>query len=378
MSTDTRIVVTDVESNYGSEQFYVNVFHGDDPSPPSNATAITINTMLCGKPVKTLIVAGVNTRPEYRRHGYVRLIMNHLFDMAPEKGWEMSILHPFSFSYYNKFGYERISDHKITEFPTAMLNTFERRTDLVALSASNAQDALRIYKEFSTERNLLPERNDPMWYLGERYGKYAKTYLWYDEKGVPSGYLILTNEKVFEINRSVGVVLDVHEMVYTSAKALVALLGFLRVYEGDNDTIKLRDTAMCPEFEIVYKHFTHMKTRIIPDISGRILNTKTVLLKNTYPKQHGAFTLKVADERPNVKGIFRVEYEGGSATVRELEDNSDFDIAISASALCPIVYGHTTLNEKTIHYIPGIEIKGETDAFVRAFPKRYGGVFEHF
>lgn len=378
MNEDTRIAVTKAEPGYGSENLQLNVFRKGDPNPASSATAITIDTMLCKKPVKTLIIAGVSTRPEYRRHGFVRLIIDRLFEMAPEKGWEVGILHPFSFSYYNKFGYERISDHKIVEFPTAMLNSFDRCSDLVALDETNAQDALRVYKEFSLGKNLLPERNDPAWFLSGRYGKNANAYLWYDALGAPAGYLILSNEKVFEINRSAGVHLDVHEMVYTSPEALYALLGFLRMYEGDNDMIKLRDTAMCPEFEMVYRHFTHMKCRVIPDIAGRILNTEALLLKNTYPRQHGRFRLNVKDGLPQVKGVYEVEYEGEAAAVRRLEDGAEYDIGIPASGLCPIIYGYTPLNSETIHYVRDIEIKGETEAFIRAFPPRAGGVFEHF
>ena len=77
----------------------------------------TLDSVYCGKYLKTLTISGVATSPEYRRCGCVRQMLNKLFEMAPERGWEVSFLHPFSFSYYRKFGYEKVADHKIIEFP---------------------------------------------------------------------------------------------------------------------------------------------------------------------------------------------------------------------------------------------------------------------
>ena len=124
----------------------------------------SVNTRLTrfgGKYLRTLAVGGLGTLPEYRRQGCVRFLFEEAFKLAPERGWVVSLLHPFSFSYYRKFGYEKIADHKILEFPMAALACFERRSDFKRLdSEDRLGDALNVFERFGANRNILFKRYD--------------------------------------------------------------------------------------------------------------------------------------------------------------------------------------------------------------------------
>src|SRR4051794_31966949 len=57
-------------------------------------------------------IAGVATFPEYRRSGYVKLLIIEALTQMKQDGQIVSLLAPFDFSFYRKFGWEILSDVK--------------------------------------------------------------------------------------------------------------------------------------------------------------------------------------------------------------------------------------------------------------------------
>ena len=378
MESDYRIEFKKDDKTGAPGRYRMSVFSADLAEPVSWLSARTEKTIYCGKTLSTLIVGGVGTRPEYRRRGYVRAMMEQLFLMAPEMGWSVSLLHPFSFAYYNKFKYQRVADHKILEFPLTALDNFPRSAKLARYTAARANDLAKVYGKFIERRNLSLVRPGPSPYLATDNMQDVQAYLYYQVDGEPSGYIILKNNQYFSVNRNVGNGLDVYELVYTSPEALSSLLGFLRIFEGENDRVKLQNVSICPGIELDIRHNSGMQCQIVPDIAGRILDTKVLLEQNDYPEQAGRFRLRVADDYPAGQGVFAVEYKNRQAVVEHLPYASDYDIHVPIDRLCPVLYGYGNYNRQTLAYIPGVEIKSAADDFFRAFPPRPGGIFEHF
>ena len=63
----------------------------------------------CGNLLDTVEVDGVCSQPEFRRMGGVRAVFDKISELAEEKGWVLGFLHPFSISYYEKFGYANLN-----------------------------------------------------------------------------------------------------------------------------------------------------------------------------------------------------------------------------------------------------------------------------
>ena len=79
--------------------------------------------------------------------------------------------------------------------------------------------------------------------------------------------------------------------------------------------------------------------------------------------------MKSIDEFEQNNAVFEVEYQNGKATVIRKTDG-DYDIALTAPAAARLMLageGHTA---QTAIYIDGVEIKGDADAFFKAFPHR--------
>ncbi|HZG76641.1 MAG TPA: GNAT family N-acetyltransferase, partial [Paenibacillus sp.] len=66
-------------------------------------------------------LAGVATWPDYRRQGLVAKLLAHSLETMRARGQTVSFLHPFSFPFYRKFGWEYYTDLKKVEIPMAKL-----------------------------------------------------------------------------------------------------------------------------------------------------------------------------------------------------------------------------------------------------------------
>ncbi|MBP3919592.1 MAG: GNAT family N-acetyltransferase [Clostridia bacterium] len=348
----------------------------EDGKEMSHAGIDTKLTRFAGGWIPTMTVGGVGTLPQYRRQGCVRAMLEDLLPRAREFGWYVSLLHPFSFSYYRKFGYERVADTVICDMPMSALDFLPRYPDLIPLDeAKHPEDILSVFETFSKNRNLTFQRSD----IGNFKKKDSVTYLYYNEAGVCEGYVITQIDNYYDgINRMVSVNLIVHEIVYLNKNALMHLLSFLRMYEGELKTVHFRDIGMTPEVDLCFKHFMDTKYDMHPDIMARVLDTEAMLRANAYPTEHGVFVLRVEDNLETVRGTYRVEYERGSCEVELLSDTAKADLTVGATALSKFFYGTDAFCDETAAYLDGVKIEGNTRDFFRAFPKRINGLYEHF
>ena len=97
----------------------------DNGTEMAHAGISTRMTRYAGGWIPTMTVGGVGTSPQYRRQGAVRALLEKLMPAARENGWYVSILHPFSFSFYRKFGYEDVSEIRRWRIPLASLPKYE-------------------------------------------------------------------------------------------------------------------------------------------------------------------------------------------------------------------------------------------------------------
>ena len=321
--------------------------------------------------VKTMIAGGINTPVHYRRGGNIRKMFDTMHGEAVKEGAAVALLHPFSFSYYRKFGYEKVCDHVIVRFPTRMIDFVPRGCNLVPYDESRLSDLIEIYNKFSRGRNVLIKRFDDRYYK-----KPDKLIYIYYKDGEPSAYIVYSAKNEFIVNHMGNGLLTVHEMCYTSPEGLRELFSFLRMFEGEYDEIELANIALCPEVELILRHYTHTSYTLVPDVMAKTLDTEKMLLMADYPKNEGGFTVRVEDVMPSVAGNFKVSYGGGDCKVERTDGAPD--LTLTAPAFTRLIYGYDGASAYTARYMEGIEINGDADGFFLAFPKKPCGIFEHF
>lgn len=324
----------------------------------STALICIRNSRFAEKFIPTMTVADVATLPEYRNRGLVREMLETAHQKAHEYGAYVALLHPFSFDFYKKFGYERVSDTVSAAFPISVLDTFPNIPTLVPIEEKYYDNVISLFREFSTSRNLMFDRYNISAFLRRK----AETYLYFCKTEL-CGYLI------FERHEEQAKIL-VSEAAFTDKNALLALLAHLKQYKERFDTIEISDVEPIPEIYSVLegKNVTY-KSR--GDLAARILDTERLLRANAYPVEHGEFTLRVIDPLPTVAGVFKVSYEDKKAAVERLSDDTEADVTANAPALLRRIYGCDETTE-------GLTLRGNAQDFLRAFPKRINGLFEHF
>jgi predicted acetyltransferase len=216
-----------------------------------------------------------------------------------------------------------------------------------------------------------------MLYSDPKYLK-GKECWTFRENGRLTGYIIISSSKRLEINHYEDGLLTVHSLVYTTPTALKSLLGFIRMFEGELDDVEFANLSVCPEVETYLRHDTHTHYRLLPDLMVRVLDTEKLLSAFKYPKESGAFVLRVQDKLPTVNGVFSVKYENNVCEVKRLDCNADADLTLSAPVLSRTVYGYDKLTAQQASFCDGITVNGNAEDFFRAFSHRPTGMFEHF
>lgn len=376
------IIKTD---DWSTAEVICETFHNltEDNIEMSHLTFITRPSRYCGKDLCTVTIGGVGTEPQYRRSGAVREMLEKVLHMAPERGWAVSLLHPFSFAYYRKFGYERVADHKVLEFPLAKLDFLPRYPDLVPVNTrERACDCVKVYNEFAKTRNIMFPRygvggfpKSPEEFAGKR------TYLWYDGAGAPAAFITLEYDRYYHVNRMVSQALHVREFGYTSPESLKKLFGFLRMFDGEDNTVKIHNCAMAPEVDLLLRHYMHTTYTLEPDLMARVLDVPAVLSANAYPDAPGHFTVAVDDTLPFTRGVWQVEYSRGEAAVTRLADDpfaAPCDLLAPMPAFTQLMYGYDEYTPDVAAYMEGVRVYNPGSDFFRAFHKKPNGLFEHF
>ena len=346
---------------------------GDNGEALSTGSFILTDSSFCEGRVKTLLVCGLSTPVENRRRGNIRSMISEMHELAAEEGAAVSLLHPFSFSYYRRFGYERVSDHLIAEFRTSDIDFVPQRCRFVPYEESTLDDMIAVYDAFSRGRNLLLPRYDGSRYTGD--GKRA--YIYYED-GAPAAYVVVSGEKNLRVNNYTNTRLNVHELAYVSPAALSEIFSFLRMFDGEYERIRIFDCSLCREVDMMLRHYTRTEYRTVADIAARVINTEKLLSSASYPEKEGSFTVRVTDGLKSADGVFRVVYGGGDCKVSSVGDVCAADLTLTAGAFTQIVYGYRPVDQRSAAYMDGVCIHGDCDDFFCAFPCRPCGAFEHF
>ena len=323
--------------------------------------------------VKTMLAGGIATPVENRRGGNVRKMFSYMHSYAAEEGVPVALLHPFSFSYYRMFGYEKVADHLIVRFPSRLIDFVPRRCSFRPFDDSMLNDVVSVYEKFSHGRNLLLAKNKIAVYNKEK----QSVYVCYDGKE-PTAYIVYSTDQKFAVNHYIDGVLTVHELAYTSPAALLEIFSFLRMFEGEFEEIEFANASPCPEIDLILKHYTHTSYKLLPDLMAKVLDTEKMLSMQEYPVREGEFTIKVIDDMPSVSGVYKVCYGGADRRVTRVIDSHSADVTLNSCALARLIYGYDGIHASFARYMDGIEIYQDCEDFFRAFPKRACGMFEHF
>ena len=318
-------------------------------------------TNYCGNFLNTVVVSGVCSQPEYRRMGGIREIFKKIGETAIENGWVFGFLHPFSISYYEKFGYANLNRMFGIKVPFENLKHISRNTDVIMYNGEQLDELCAFHNEFALRENLITLREDKRHFCNTPLESADYTYFRRDANGKADGYVR------FKVNRPNDLIAE--ELFALTPDALYGLIGFLRNYDGIAKNLIVRKQYQGSDFACIADRIDGVTYEYDGSVAGRIYNMKKLLEANTYPDEHGKFSILSIDEFEQNNGIFEVEYQNGKATVTHRTDG-DYDISLTAPAAARLLLSGEGHNAQTAVYIDGVQIKGNANDFFRAFPHR--------
>ncbi len=368
-------IEAEIIKEYGENRLIIRAVSGSGDKMASGVFSIK-EMRFGGGYVKYLTVGGLETDPRFRRRGLIRRMIAEGEAYGRENGAVFSVLHPFSFDFYRKLGYERVSDTVIVSFPIETLRFAPFfREELVPLTKDLVPAFVDYYDAFSKNRNLMFRQY-------EESVNSDGTYV-LKEGGRITGHIKLENRKHFDgVNRCEPDGLFVSEIGFLSPEALLKLFGFLRMFEGEQKQVIIRDAGPVPEVDSVLKSYMETSYTVRPDIMAKILDPEKALALVPYRPGFGSFTLRLDSPESGICGTYLVKESltGAPAEIEKLPESFGQvpDLTVSPAAFSKIVFGFDSYTPETFSYLPGASAGPGSKKALDAFPKQINGWFEHF
>lgn len=225
------------------------------------------------KIAKMVGIGLVASYPEARGQGHIRRLMKKLLEAEYAKGTEFSYLSPFSYQFYQKFGYEYAFDHKIyeiqmTDWPRGQFGMVNRLA-----FEEIFPEMKRVYELQAAFGDV--KRTDLQWiyHFQTRYQPYFAL--------TDNGYLIYEyNGRIFEILELVALTEEAKQRLYSFVSAHNS--GFEKVIWRAPRTTKLEEDMQEPR---------KAKIQLFPDMMARIVNLEKFFELNGQPD----FAVEISD-----------------------------------------------------------------------------------
>jgi predicted acetyltransferase len=171
-------------------------------------------------------VSHVATLTAERNKGYASALMRDTLRTMRSQGLCTSVLFPFSFRYYRKFGYELAGNHCQFWCRPHNLPVFSEHAACRPAVPADIPRLAALYKETARRRSCALVRDEERW--RGLLGSPGYRVIVYDREGV-AGYLIARDSQ----DHYGGCLLALEELCVESSEARRGLLGYLARYSGE-------------------------------------------------------------------------------------------------------------------------------------------------
>ena len=306
-----------------------------------------------GNPVQMGGINAVCTLPEHRSKHYAGDLLERALKLMRERNQIFSMLAPFSYDFYRKYGWELAFQARKYEFNVRSFKKYKETENvrLEALDFDDIPEVKTVYENYIRKYNGALKRSEKDWNIKfkghEKDDKYR--YGCIDEDGVLQGYIF------FKIkDRKI----NIDEFCYNSIKSKKSLFSFIyshrsqvkkvqwKAPDDDNTILMLNEPDRSHKFEI------GMMIRIV-DVEEVL---KRIEVKEKVSRV--SFAMRVLDSYASWNDkIFNIRIENGELEIEILDNDIDADIVCPIQTLSQLISGYAKLEEL---YELG-EIKGDAD-----------------
>ncbi len=238
---------------------------------------IPFKIMIDGNPMDMGGIAMVSSLPEIRHGGNVATLLKRWLEIMKERGQTLSMLGPFSYEFYRKYGWELGFERMNYTIPIEYLNTFSHKTGNVRPITEEDIDKLDdIYISYAKKHNGCAVRDKTLWtdsVLNDpSMGKYKRyAYLWFYDDGTNGGYIIYN----IRDNK-----MNVYEMMYKDLEAEKGLLNFMYSHQSQISHVKW-STAPDEMLHLILPN-PRIEMNLSPGMMCRVVDVENALTKRRY------------------------------------------------------------------------------------------------
>lgn len=323
---------------------YVLGYYDDDDVMMAAIQILPYSIMVGGAPLSMGGIAMVSSLPEVRHGGHIASLQKESLEVMKERGQVVSMLGPFSFEFYRKYGWELGFDRMNYTIPIENLKHYSKKTGNIKQITSKDTNSINtlndIYTAYAKQHNGCTIRDKEMWTdfvlddpFADEFKRYA--YLWSYDNDVPGGYIIyiIREGKMY-----------IHEMIYKDTKALEGLLWFIYAHQSQIKEASWT-TAADGRLHVLLPN-PRIDMKLTPGMMFRVVDVEEALLKRDYPCNVDIgkeLSIQIDDANaPWNKGPWQISAAGGSVCVKRTDTAS---IKCSIQAFSQMFLGYANAEQ---------------------------------
>lgn len=287
-------------------------------------------------------VTAVASPPESRRQGLVSTMFDGLLEELRDDGVHFSVLYPFEFSFYRRFGWALANHYERTTVPPDELSSVAadpagRFRRLAPDDWAEMADVLAA----AADHPLAVERTEGWWRHRTFRGWETDPYVYgWERDGTLRGYVVYTVQSDGD-----ETTLAASELVAADREALTQLYRFLRDHDSQVDSVRLSTPVGSDLLETLEDPRAAEVTRR-PGAMVRLVDVGAALESLSYPADANAgVVLDVTDDRCGWNDrTLALTVADGRATCRTTDATPD--VALDVGSLSQLVVG--TLSASTL------------------------------
>nr|WP_154896985.1 GNAT family N-acetyltransferase [Paenibacillus xylanexedens] len=301
---------------------------------------IPFQTYIHGRAFEMGGIAGVATWPEYRRKGWVAGLLNHALEEMNRNKQSISFLHPFSFAFYRKYGWETYIEFKKYKVPTAHLPAKKTTPGTIRRGDPGLAILKEVYSAYAERYNGTLVRDDSWWENSVLTDGTSQKAVYLDGAGQAQGYLLYeVKERKFAID----------EIVYLNEEARQALWTFI----ANHDSMIEEVTLQAPASDTLAFQLDNprIQQEIVPYFMARIVSVEQFISQYPFASQDSPvqINLQVEDAHaPWNEGVWQLNVAmNGTASIWKTSEAvlEDQTLKVSIQALTAMLMGYRRPSE---------------------------------
>lgn len=324
---------------------------------------IPLSVFIGGEEIEMGGISSVATWPEYRRNGMVKQLLHHSLKYMKAHGQTISYLHPFSFAFYRKYGWELTFGEKEYSMPLERLPKNIQTSGYVRRRKQDIPLLDSIYSTYAKRFSGMLKRDEKWW--NERvFNEDMHIAVSYSEHDEPNGYIFFNVKKdVFRVK----------EMAYTSMNGRNLLLQFI----ANHDSMAEKAVMTVPENDTLafLLDEPRFEQKMNPYFMARIVDVHRFMQQFPFTAGYEHVTLHVEDTFfPENTGTYQLNQQANGTNVTFISEkyftgSAQSGIHCSIQHLAAMFLGY--IRPMALYEMGRIDgEKSEVDKLERIIPKQ--------